>query len=125
MRAWGYKARRQIKYVKRVYLFQEFLPIRGSCFLTFSMLNGTLYQGLGYTVLKMRCLPFSAGNRCIRSEAYPIPMGYIKKHQKCQLPRWPGSVASRLTKYTKEVLQNTKEKSGKRIFKFFALKTIL
>ena len=46
---------------------------------------------------------------CISSEAYPIPMGYTKKHQKCQVPRWPGSAASRLTKYTKEILKNTKE----------------
>ena len=46
--------------------------------------------------------------KCISSEAYPIPMGYTKKHQKCQFCRWPGSAAFRLNKYTKETLKNTK-----------------
>ena len=52
-------------------------------------------------------------------------MGYAKKHHKFQLPRRPGSAASRLAKYTKEIMKDTREKSGKRIFKFLALKTIL
>ena len=51
-------------------------------------------------------------------------MGYTKKHQKFQIPGWPGSAASRLANYTKEILKNTKEKPGNRIFQFLALKTI-
>ena len=37
-------------------------------------------------------------------------MGYTKKHPKFQIPRWPGSAASRLANYTKEILKNTNEK---------------
>ena len=55
----------------------------------------------------------------------PFLWGYTKKHPKFKIPCWLGSAASRLAKYTKEILKNTKEKSGKRIFKFLALKTIL
>ena len=36
-------------------------------------------------------------------------MGYTKKHQKFQIPGWPGSAASKLANYTKEILKNTKE----------------
>ena len=49
---------------------------------------------------------------------------FTKKHPKFQIPRWPGSVASRLAKYTKEILKNTKEKSGKWIIQFLAINTI-
>ena len=50
---------------------------------------------------------------------YPIPMGYTKKYQKFQIPRWPGSASSRRANYKKEMLKNTEEKSGNRIFQFF------
>ena len=42
----------------------------------------------------------------------------IKNHQKCQLPRWPGSAASRLANYTKEILNNTKENQETGYFSF-------
>ena len=37
-------------------------------------------------------------------------MGYTKKLHKFIIPRWPGSAASRLKNYTKEILKNTNEK---------------
>ena len=37
----------------------------------------------------------------------------------------PSSIRICALKYTKEIMENTKEKSGKGIFKFMALKTIL
>ena len=58
----------------------------------------------------------------ISSQVYPIPMGYTKKYPKYQIPRWPESAAPRITKYTREILKNTKEKSRNRIVPFLALK---
>ena len=47
---------------------------------------------------------------------YELVMGYTEKLTKFQIPKWPGSATSRLVKYAKEILKNTKEKSGNRIF---------
>ena len=53
-------------------------------------------------------------------------MGYTKKHPKCQIPRWPGSAASRLENYTKEIMKNTTTtKIENRISKFLTLKTFV
>ena len=51
-------------------------------------------------------------------------LSHFQKH-KAQLWTTPGSAACRLVHYTKEILKNTKEKTGNRIFPFFAHETIL
>ena len=51
--------------------------------------------------------------------------GFVTTSKKQKLNCQPGSDANMIAKYTKEILKNTKEKSGIRIFQFLALKTIL
>ena len=60
------------------------------------------------------CLMYIRGvqkNATVRYELADKLMGYNKKHQKSQIPTWPGSVPPRLKKYAKEILKNTKKKS--------------
>ena len=56
-----------------------------------------------------------------------FPFSWLSHFQKHKAQLWTtlGSAACRLVHYTKEILKNTKEKSGNRIFQLLALETIL
>ena len=53
---------------------------------------------------------------------YPILRPYVRHHNKFQISRLCFSAASRMAKYTKEILKNTKEESEDRMFHFLSLK---